>query len=337
MPDSHPAKEGEGAFTKENLPGANVARIVGIRWDDTLNNKDCMTSVAPYWKESCFDQLDYTIRQATDAKMWVILTARAKTGAGQDFQTDPMANVFHNSTLRNMMFTMWKHIAARYSSWDYIAAYEILSEPRDKDASVDTVRGFYEEGCAAVHSIDSATPCMVGSPSYYKLWTFKDDIVFKTNKNVIYTFDYFVPDDWAFGRSKVPTYGGTYQCKDLYPGWSGECCPSGASADTIFNKDWNLHNFNHWAVPVRENNDVPIFVNQWGLAHKVSSEAGHYQYMADVASVLKDLNIGWTWWNWRGSGDTDFAGGSMAFVLKLPDGSEVLDTEAFDAVRPYMG
>merc|ERR1711959_634354 len=94
------------------------------------------------------------------------------------------------------MYTMWKHVAAHYASWDYIAAYEIMSEPRDKDVSPQAVHDFYEGACTAVHSVDSATPCMVGSTPYYKLWTFNDDIIISGNKNVIYTFDYFVPEAW---------------------------------------------------------------------------------------------------------------------------------------------
>lgn len=46
-----------------------------------------------------------------------------------------MANVFHNATLRNMLYVAWEHIAAHYASWDYIAAYEVLAEPRDKVSS----------------------------------------------------------------------------------------------------------------------------------------------------------------------------------------------------------
>ena len=59
----------------------------------------------------------------------------------QDYMTDPMANVFHNGTLKTMLYTAWRHVAAHYASWGNIAAYEVMAEPRDKTASPQVVRG----------------------------------------------------------------------------------------------------------------------------------------------------------------------------------------------------
>ena len=73
----------------------------------------------------------------------VILTDRSKYGAGADFINDPTSDVFHNATLRSNMYVMWKTIAARYLSYDYIAAYEIMSEPRDKSATFSQIHDFY--------------------------------------------------------------------------------------------------------------------------------------------------------------------------------------------------
>ena len=59
-------------------------------------------------------------------------------------------------------------------------------------------------GCAAVHEVDPATPCMVGPGPYYKLWRFAPTMLLN-EKNVIYTFDYFVPEAFTFGESSIPT------------------------------------------------------------------------------------------------------------------------------------
>ena len=159
---------------KRLLPGSNLARIVGVLWDNAkdgtkgewnsageLGGNDCMTRTAPYWKESCFKTLDFAVRQATDAKIWVVLAARAEYAAGQNYG-DPGSTVFHNETLREQFLSMWKHVVSHYASWDYIAAYEVMAEPRDKLASPSTIRGFYQQACAAVHSVEKETPCMVG-------------------------------------------------------------------------------------------------------------------------------------------------------------------------------
>lgn len=61
---------------------------------------------------------------------------------------------------------------------------------------------------------------MVGTTPYYKMWTLTPETYMPLN-NIIYTFNYFVPDDWAIKKtSKVTQYGyGRYTCKTLYPGF----------------------------------------------------------------------------------------------------------------------
>ena len=44
-----------------------------------------------------------------------------------------------------MFYMSWQTVVTRYKDWDYIAAYEILSEPRDKDVSANIVNEFYTE------------------------------------------------------------------------------------------------------------------------------------------------------------------------------------------------
>ena len=79
-------------------------------------------------------------------------------------------------------------------------------------------------GCAAAQAVDPATPCMVGPGPYYKLWKFDSEMLISNNSNVIYTFDYFVPERFSFGKQQMPTYPGEYECKDLYRGFVPECC-----------------------------------------------------------------------------------------------------------------
>ena len=53
-----------------------------------------------------------------------------------------------------------------------------------------------------IREIDSVTPCMVGPRNYYKLWDL-DDSAYMNLPNIIYTFNYFVPKDYAMGGNKV--------------------------------------------------------------------------------------------------------------------------------------
>ena len=150
---------------RQIMPGANVARLVGILWDnnDPPNHpsSDCMTNDPPhYFDDRCFDTLDPWVKTATDNGIWVILAVRSQVGAGQYFDTKPGTVVFRNSTLKTMFYAMWAHVATHYASFDRIAAYEIMSEPRDKTVTQEVVRDFYEGGCAVVKDVDPRTPCM---------------------------------------------------------------------------------------------------------------------------------------------------------------------------------
>ena len=190
----------DGALMKSLIPEANVARLVGVLWDNSVpkhtpSTDDCMTQTPPhYFNDACFGTLDPWVKSATDAGLWVILAVRSEIGAGQNYDTDPGSCVFRNSTLQTMLLAMWTHVASHYASFDRIAAYEILSEPRDKTISPSAVRAFYQAGCLAARAGDPATPCMVGNAPYYKLWKFiakdvglNDPLL---RNHVIYTFDY---------------------------------------------------------------------------------------------------------------------------------------------------
>jgi hypothetical protein len=335
----HMARSDDGVLMKSVLPATNLARIVGLLWDNSNGASDCMTAAGPpYFKETCFARLDKAVKAATDAGIWVVLTARCKYAAGQNYATDPSSDVFHNSTLRGMLFSAWKEVAAHYASWPYIAAFEVMSEPRDKAAAPTVIQKFYAEGCAAIASADgSNTPCMVGPGPYYKLWRL-DDAVHINSSNIIYTFDYFVPAAFTFGTAAMPVYPGVYACGDLYEQqWASTCCAvGGPNASTSLNASWHSHNFARWAVAFRHKFQAPVIVNQWSAVHGVSAAAGRFRYMADVARALQAADIGWAWWVWRGGGSGTWSHGSSEFLLEHSDGTHEFDTAAIAAVKPFM-
>eukprot|EP00041_Stephanoeca_diplocostata_P027898 m.778831 g.778831 ORF g.778831 m.778831 type:complete len:397 (+) comp23273_c0_seq11:557-1747(+) len=326
---------GDGKLMLRKLRGANVARIIGVLWDNSDSPTDCYTDTAPYFKETCYGPLDAAVKAATEAGVWVVLTARCAFAAGQAYASDPMANVFHNSTLRNMLYVAWEHVAAHYASWDYIAAYEVLAEPRDKNVNASVVKEFYKGACAVVQSADPNTPCMVGPAPYYKIWHFTSDILLPENPNVIYTFDYFIPPDWCFGASTMPTYPGTYTCAEMVGGepWTDLLCPHGSAATVNFTAEWNAQNFARFAAPILKT--APVFVNQWSVVHGVPASNGRYTFMSDVARSLQHMGIGWAWWVWRGGGD-GWAHGSSEFVYQWTNGTIEYDDAAFAAVAPYV-
>jgi len=307
--------------------GANVVRLIFF-WDNTgypSPQSDCMTEAAPYVKASCLHHLQWAVTQITDAGMWVILTIRAKYGAGWE----PTHGVFQNATLKDRMYSMWAHLAQIYKTQDRIAAYEIMSEPRDKSASPMAIKQFYAGGCSAVHAVDARTPCMVGPGHYYNQFLFTEDILID-DKNVIYTFDFL----WTY---KVKKYPGDYACEDLCPGWVTQCCDGKGSTVQNFDAQWLESDILRWAIALQKKAHVPVYANQVSVTAGMgilSPSNGGYNYTSDVMRIFQKYDIGWTWWQWRGHKWPPVPG-STAFMYYVSDVKHA-DVGLAAAVKPFL-
>lgn len=118
--------------------------------------------------------LDRLIAEATAAGLWVILTARAHYIADDDLEGD---DLWRSPTLRRRFLAMWGWVAARYSSYQRIAGYEILSEPRTRETAPEHVSALMRDGCDAVHARDPRALCVVGPAPYYKVFNFDERIL----------------------------------------------------------------------------------------------------------------------------------------------------------------
>lgn len=302
---------------------------------------DCLTETPPhFFNDDCFIDLDAWVRDAAAADLWIILAVRGMYVAGQDYVDNPQSVVFRNETLRSMMYAMWTHVASHYASFENIAAYEILSEPRDKDIDAATVNAFYTGGCNAVQSADPRTPCIVGTAPYYKLYTFGESTMIPSNPNIIYTFDYFNPDSFVFGKDELPSYNATYPCKDLYKGWSQVCRTWGVQTlrDPIrFDRAWHQHNVDTFLAPIQRKYQVPLLANQWEAVHGLSRAAGRFEYMADFMDVMEQAHVHWAWWTYIGGDAGDqWKHGSSEVVYRKTDSSLMLDDDALSTMAPFL-
>ena len=89
-------------------------------------------------------------------------------------------------------------------------------------------------------------------------------------------------------------------------------CPTWnlSSVDDMLMLDYAFHQHNMYTylAPLLTA-QKPIFINQWGVVHGVTEEQGRYDYMSDMAALMEELNIGWTWWVFRGGGGDTWATG----------------------------
>eukprot|EP00051_Salpingoeca_urceolata_P012410 m.153817 g.153817 ORF g.153817 m.153817 type:complete len:427 (-) comp17482_c0_seq1:15-1295(-) len=314
----------DGALLAQALPRANVVRLVGVLWDNSLDTKtDCLAPDAKdagYLKPECLQRLETAVRAAQRYGVWVIITDRSEYGAGEDYPLHP--DVFHNATLRNQMMTMWRFVAGHFATWDGIAAYEIMSEPRSKIVPQAQVAALMQQGCAAVHTNDTA-PCVVGPAPYYKLWQYNATMLLVNDTNVVYTFDFFLPKLFVTASSPSTTYPTTLPCDSVYPGWTQVFCPHDTKSPVIVNRDWMTTLLANYVLSFRAKFDVPVYCNQWGVHHEVSVTHGRLRYAVDLVSVLRSNAIHHTYWIWR-----SYKKQSWGYELVHPfdNGTQALDT-----------
>lgn len=305
------------AHLRRALPAANVVRIVGLLWKDSVKASDgleCSSDDASrgYLDPVCVRFLDALIKQATDAGLWVILAARCKYAAGWDLRTAP--DVFHDEALRRRFYAMWAWVARRHRFTERIAGYEVMSEPRTKTVAQARVRDVMRGACEAVHEADPRALCVVGPRPYYKLWEMTDDVLQPPGSNTLYTFDFFVPKDFVMGdtmkererycNGKEGCYGNSfpasYTCSQIYDTWwRGK--PGCRTADSRVKVDAEFvrRTLETYAVGFARRHEVPVHCNQWGVKAEVLAFNGRLRYAQAALDAFKALSLSSTYWIWR--------------------------------------
>ena len=311
---------------RETMPAANVVRFVAILWRDSNGAGDGMecssTTSAPVTcgTIACTD----TGRRGADHQrwpLWVILTARAKYAAGYTWPDDP--DVFHNAQLRQRFYSMWRFVAREFSGTDRIAGFEIMSEPRTRSVSQTAVMELMAGGCDAVHDADPRALCIVGPAPYYKVWELPKTRLPDRHRNIMYTFNFYVPGRFVASNSaeslrkgeEPPSFPGAYACKDVYDWqwWREHCKTEPVQFDAAFMHDV----IRAYPGALRKRLRAPIFCNQWGVKDEVARSHGRLDYATSLLSIFAAENVSSTYWIWRSyaKGGRDVARDEWGFEL----------------------
>jgi hypothetical protein len=302
-------------------------------WDNFPpgDTRDCRTDDANtgYINKTCIDDLEAKVRAATDAGLWTILTGRAEYAAGQ---SESYPNVFQNATLREQYLAMWKYVANHFKTFEKIGAYEIMSEPRVKNVDDRIVAGFMADGCAAVQSIDPATPCIVGPAPFYKPWKLNDNYLI-SQPNIIYTFDFFFPELFCQDKQNY-AYPSTMECDIVFQGWTQIFCPGDRTQSFDVNRTLLENVLVNYPLAFSQHHKVPVLNNQFGVERSVGDDRGRAKYMMDLLNVFAQHNVHSIYWVWRMGGT-----GTFDVVRKLSNGTDSIDTETlgiFNAVWSFQ-
>ena len=203
---------------------------------------------------------------------------------------------------------LWQEIARRYKDNDPEKVFfEIRNEPHDIKAEV--WRAQAEEIIAAVRAIAPDHTLIVGFHDWNSRQAMIESKPFGDG-NIIYTFHYYDPfifthqgatwsaaglrklNDVPFPANdreiKVPEAAKKNWVENQIKSYKADSDPEKMYADLKAAKDWSL------------NNNVPIFLGEFGSYSKHPSIDDRCRHAAAVYSALGKLRIPNAWWEWDG-------------------------------------
>ncbi|HEY0194109.1 MAG TPA: cellulase family glycosylhydrolase [Kofleriaceae bacterium] len=250
--------------------GANSVRIPLRWWGDWKSGADSRVEdpEVDYIDPAHFDLLISTVKAATAKHMWVTIFVDSNYGQGASDVKGSFLNFWMQPTEKAKFKQVWRHVVNEFKTYPYIAAYEILPEPRPQypdangnpvPAPNQDVKQFYDDFIDVVRAIDTTTPIVVGPNNAYNLHDLDDAFTnHDPSNNVIYTGDYFIYDD-------------------------GE-----PTARLPYIQDF---------LTTRKR---PVWINQVGIR---SGYADPFTKADQVLDGLAAMNVGWSWLTFRE--DTD--------------------------------
>lgn len=329
------------------LPGTTLARLVMVHWRDSKTNGDCYSRepLTGYLTDTCLSMFDNVVEWATGAGLWITLTSRAAEAAGDG---GPGRTVFNNVTLADQMVAMWRFLAKRYANTDFIAGYEVMSEPRTE--GVDIVHPFQQRACDAVKSADPMAICFVGPAKFYDRLNLGPRWLIQNNSQVIYAVNFFVPKLWITSATTIAAttkYGQQGMCCNLAEAKTCAMLSSGCNTTITLGKDW-LENQLTIINEFKANYSVPVWIDQWGIWQAVGGRmSSQTAYLTDVLNLFEAHALHWAYWLWKDpwgeqhctaspeKGDYTY-GFKYAMMCKLNNGTEHKNIAAITTLGKFL-
>ncbi|MEJ1237557.1 cellulase family glycosylhydrolase [Chryseolinea sp. T2] len=314
-------------------------------------NLHAMTTGGPdYTIDPLFFQfMDEVVSWSEELKMHLIL---------DNHTFDP--NDATDPAVGTILTKVWRQMAEHYVNSSELIYYEILNEPHDISAS--TWGQIQQEAIDAIREVDSKHYIIVGGVNYSSYNDLATLPVY-TDKKLIYTFHFY--DPFLFTHQ-----GATWTSPPLGQ-LVGVPFPFGASAmpalPTSLKGTWIESAFNNYAndgTPAKvkqlidiaaafsASRKVPVFCGEFGVFMPNSNDTQRVAWYKLVSDYLKEKNIPWIMWDYRGSFglfekntseifDSDFNVPLLnALGLTVPPQSNPahrLQTEPFDIYDDYIG
>jgi GH35 family endo-1,4-beta-xylanase len=200
---------------------------------------------------------------------------------------------------------MWQFVAERYQDREHVVAYNLMVEPHPEQPveqeplPAAVWNDLAQRITAGIREVDENTPIIVDATVWANPVGFAE-LEPTGDDRTIYSFHLYEP--FSFTHQGL-TWAGTEEGAAYeYPG----VIPSDLYEET---RVWDRELITEFLEPVRkfqQENDVPIFVGEFGCHHRVPSCV---DYLQDLFAIFDDAGWGHTFYIWRDDEGFDYAKG----------------------------
>lgn len=174
--------------------------------------------------------------------------------------------------------SIWEQLAERYKDYPPELIFEVLNEPQ-KNLSAELWNEYLEEAVSIIRKHDAQRYIVVGGPHYNSPHVL-DELRLPKADNLILTFHYYEPSDFAFQSD--PHHAGYEHLSGIK--WTG----SQAEMEKLMGDFGRVKEF-------AEQNNLPVFLGEFGVNGRVP-EQYRESWIKAVRSEAEKNNFAWSYW-----------------------------------------
>ncbi len=174
-------------------------------------------------------------------------------------------------------YKIWEQLSERYKDYPAELIFELLNEPKD-DITADVWNEMVEKSVAIVRKTNPERKIVVSTADQALLWAI-DDLVLPEDDNLVVTFHYYSPIEFAFQQDENHDYENS---DEVY--WE----PTDENIETIEYEFGKVAEF-------AEKNNVEIMLGEFGVV-KTSPRQSRVDWIDVVTNVASDYGFSCMYW-----------------------------------------
>ena len=236
------------------------------------------------------EKLDLAVEWAEKHEMFLIIDNHEYDGAGI------------NESIEPLLINAWRQIAERYKDRSEFIIYEVLNEPCYIDESVwNAIQGRVVD---EIRKIDNKHYIIVGGADWNSKWTLLKLPIYP-HERLIYTFHFYEPS--LLTHAGIGAQADVRDIPFPYDSARMPSPPPGVEAWVVsfygkYNVDGteaDLANRLDLAVAFAKENNVPLYVGEYGCNNVQISQEDRVRYYETITRLFTERNIPHANWGYK--------------------------------------